>query len=234
MPGAGAAISRTITRFCGSTVPAYTAACRVGPVRFPLSSRRYWCSSRSAEPISLDGSLGSVRTLMRVERARSPSMTSLPPRPLIVSPPAPPRRMLPSPHIGPSSGHSPAAELAATGARSPVSGGRIAARPWMRSTPAWSSASQPVKPPPPTSLGVSSSPRITSAKAEPESASTSCQRSRFTITGSGSPTRLLLIFMSSSAPTVSYWWYAQSKPPEPALRSIAAFCAIRSSPPSAS
>ena len=26
--------------------------------------------------------------------------------------------------------------------------------------------------------------------------------------------------MSSSAPTVSYWWMAQSKPPAPALRSI--------------
>ena len=46
--------------------------------------------------------------------------------------------------------------------------------------------------------------------------------------------RLLLIAMSSSAPTVSYWWMAQSNPPAPALRSTAAFCAMMSSPPSAS
>ena len=41
---------------------------------------------------------------------------------------------------------------------------------------------------------------------EPESASVSCQRSRLTTNWIGRPTSCWLIFMSSSAPTVSYWW----------------------------
>ena len=93
----------------------------------------------------------------------------------------------------------------------------------MRSTPAWSSTSQPVKPAPPTVFGAISVPLMMSSNDEPESASVSCQRSRLTTTWIGRPTRLLLISMSSSAPTVSYWWKAQSKPPAPALRSMAAF-----------
>ena len=100
--------------------------------------------------------------------------------------------------------------------------------------PAWSSASQPVNPAPPTALGTSFVPLMTSLNAEPESASVSCQRSRLTTTWIGSAGQMLLIVMSSSAPTVSYWWIAQSKPPAPALRSIAAFCDMMSSPPSAS
>jgi len=71
-------------------------------------------------------------------------------------------------------------------------------------------------------------------KVEPESASVSCQRSRLTTTGSGRPASCWLIIMSSSAPVVSYWWKAQSKPPAPAFRSIAEFCDITSSPPSVS
>ena len=109
-----------------------------------------------------------------------------------------------------------------------------APRPAIRSMPSWSRTSQPVKPAPPTALGTTSSPRITSLNAEPELASISCHRSRLTTTGSGTPTRFRLMFMSSSAPTVSYWWVAQSKPAAPANRSMAALDVMMSSPPSAS
>ena len=77
-------------------------------------------------------------------------------------------------------------------------------------------------------------PLITSLNEEPESLSVSCQRSRLTITWIGRPPRLLLIIMSSFAGAVLYWLIAQSKPPAPALRSMAGFMAMMSSPPSAS
>ena len=82
--------------------------------------------------------------------------------------------------------------------------GTIAFSPAMRSTPAWSSTSQPAKPAPPSVFGAVSCPMMTSSNDEPESASVSCQRSRLTTTWIGTPTRLLLISMSSSAGWVSY------------------------------
>ena len=116
---AGLTISRTITRLPGSTVPANTACCSVGPVRAPEASRRYWFSIRSVEPISVVGSAGLVRTLMRIRSSRSPSMMSLPARPVNESLPAPPSRMSPSPQTGPTSGHRPEAEIAATAVEVP-------------------------------------------------------------------------------------------------------------------
>src|SRR4051794_35386594 len=94
-----------MTRLAGSTRPAKTASLRAlravpGP-KFPVTAG---CSMRSVEPISVAGFAGSVRTLIRTCRARSPSMMSFPPRPSMVSPPPPPSRMLPSPQTLPDSG----------------------------------------------------------------------------------------------------------------------------------
>jgi len=75
----------------------------------------------------------------------------------------------------------------------------------MRSTPAWSRASQPWNPPGPT-IRSRSMPRMMSEKlSEPLSASVSCYRSRLTTSWIGRPTRLLLIIMSSFAAAVSVW-----------------------------
>jgi hypothetical protein len=127
-----------------------------------------------------------------------------------------------------------AAEAAAIGSSGVLGAGRMSPRPAILSMPAWSRTSQPLKPAPPTVLGTRSSPLITSSNADPELASVSCHRSRLTTICSSRPPRFWLIFMSSLAPTVSYWWMAQSNPAAPANRSIATLAAMRSSPPSAS
>ena len=238
---AGLTISRTATRLPGSTRPANTAPCRVIPAepgpKLPLVAGR---SMRSVVPISVAGSAELVRTLILTCSDLSPSMMSSAPRPVIESLPAPPSKMSPSPHTlpfaSPTSGHTPVTEAAATEAADVVSmlGVTSAPSPAIRSMPRWSRALHPMNPAPPTLLGAIEVPLMTSLNADPESASVSCQRSRLTTTSIGTPFRLLLISMSSSAATVSYWWNAQSNPAAPALRSIPAFCAIRSSPPSAS
>src|SRR6478752_3249337 len=236
----GVTISRTPTRLPGSTRPAKTACCNVIPVvagpKLPVLATP---SIRSVEPISVAAFAGSVRTLILTCRARSPSMMSLAPRPLIESLPRPPMRMSPSaqtfpPVVDASSGQAPAAEAATIGASGD---GKVVTNwlsPPIRATPAASRASQPVNPAPPMVLGATEVPLMMSLNADPELASVSCHRSRLTTTWIGTPTRLLLISMSSSAPTVSYWWKAQSKTPAPALRYTAAFCDMTSSPPSAS
>src|SRR3954453_19490343 len=93
----GVTISRTFTRFPGSTRPANTACCRVIPaVPGPKLPDVALFSMRSVRPISVDGSAGSVRTVIATRRALSPSMMSSFSRPSSTSLPPPPNRMLPS------------------------------------------------------------------------------------------------------------------------------------------
>src|SRR3954453_4656378 len=94
-------------------------------------------------------------------------MTSSPERPVMVSLPLPPVRMSPSPQTllplglvavtGLPSGQAPEADSDVVCAALPsqaVTGGRIADSPVIRLRPAWSIASQPWRPAPPTRRGV--------------------------------------------------------------------------------
>src|SRR3954447_6434574 len=174
-------ISRTLTRLPGSTRPANTACCNVIPAvpgpKLPLVAV---FSIMSVRPSSVPP----TTTAMDVRSSRSPSMISSPERPVKLSLPGPPSRMSPSPQTGPVSGHAPAADRDVVWAAVPshaVTGGSSAASPRIRATPAWSRASQPVKPAPPTSRGLARTPSVplmTSLNDVPESASVSCHRSR--------------------------------------------------------
>ena len=151
-----------MTRLPGSTSPANTACCSVIPsVPVPKVPVDALSSMELARPIWVLGSAGLVRTEIPVVRKRSPSMTSSPERPVNVSLPIPPVRMSPSPQTGPVSGQAPEADRDVVSAAVPShaeTGGRIAASPVIRFSPAWSIASQPWKPVPPTSRGVESTP----------------------------------------------------------------------------
>ncbi len=98
----GVLTSRTATRLLGSRM---FAAAPVPMVTLPAirSCWRVWVlpawygvSSRLVEPISVLGSVGSTRTLIRTLTEVSPSMMSSLSRPSMRSLPPPPNRMLPS------------------------------------------------------------------------------------------------------------------------------------------
>ena len=148
-----------------------------------------------------------VRTLMRTCSALSPSMMSFPPRPSMVSPPPPPSRMLPSPQTLPESGHTPGLRhrCHGGGGDDAVHAGRREARDELGEPgdPVEAGLVERVAAGEPGSADRGrrwSSPLMRSLNVDPESASVSCQRSRLTMTGSGSPASWLLISMSSSAP----------------------------------
>ena len=157
----GMSISRTATRSPGLTKPAKTACWRVRPdVPGPNVPDVALFSMRSVRPISTSWFFGS-RTVIATLSEWSPSMMSLLARPSRRSLPVPPRRMLPSSQMvplpgspgvapAPTSGQVPSADTSRTGCSGDGNDVTSLFNPAMRATPAGSSASQPLKPAPPT------------------------------------------------------------------------------------
>ena len=187
---------------------------------------------RSAEPIS---TFNTLRTLRRTSRYLSPSMMSSAPRPSMVSLPAPPRRMLPSPQaFTPVRGQSWVCEFAMIPAIGVASAGTSASSPAIRSRPFWSSASHPRRPIPPSALGTVLSPLRLSLNLPPDRPSTSLNRSRMSTALIGVPGAMILSARSASWGKLSRKPVEKSYPAAPAFFSMPESAIMMSSPPSAS
>ena len=117
---AGSAISRTIDQVARVDQAGEDGLLQGHAGGAGTERARRWrgCSIRSVDPISVAGSAGSVRTLIRTVSARSPSMMSSAPRPSMVSlPRAAEQDVALAPDVPGPAGRAPTAAAVPSGRR---------------------------------------------------------------------------------------------------------------------